>query len=373
MSDPPADRVLGDSWVIPRKQPNNPADSMTTASSISGPELIMPSIYEAPLEASWVSPTLKKRRRASQPSQETPPRPSSQPAPPTSPLRQRPSLEQPVRILLNILLLAAIAHLLVLPELLHQHQSLCAISPLATLYPASCTPPFHRTPPHPPPNTVPSAQSQLASLLTSALTEMHPLAPALKHSESRLRDVQTALRARASPTPHHELDLEFAGCWDAARAATHKFDSLRADMRSAVDNLVVTADADADPPDPVRHATQLRRRAQYLEQLTARMQAKADALAADLARLEDHLDSIAGVLERDGGGEMPPTRDGDGDGDRGWDWVGALLPRGLARPTAVRAPIVRVFQHAAEQHRPVADAVRSLSSRLEGLQRRRGM
>ncbi|GES62274.1 hypothetical protein ATEIFO6365_0005025100 [Aspergillus terreus] len=421
--------VLGDSWVVassyipkderPRSSRSSPdrkrstaTDSMTTsASSLSGPELIMPSIYEAPIsEASWVSPTVRKRHTSREPTSQKPRAPATQkrptpktpesddqpkPTPSTLPLSNL--AERSVRTLINLVLLAAIAHLLVLPELVQQYQTLCAIDALSTLYPASCIPPvpsahdaMHSKPASPRHNPVLSAQTQLESLLNAALQEMQPLAHALKHSESRLRDLQTDLHHRAPAVPHHELDLEFDGCWQATRAATRKFDSLRADIRAAVDNLVVTAPAPAPAGDghavaqDSRLSTQMRRREQYLEQLTARMQSKADALGADLARLEDHLDSIAGVLERHSSGSLGSAGgarhpEGDVRAGRGWWGVieefvpGALSAERAPSRASASPPIMRVFQHAAAQHRPVADAVRTLSYRLQALQGGRGM
>ncbi|KAG2421009.1 hypothetical protein HFD88_000625 [Aspergillus terreus] len=424
----PGDRpALGDSWVVassyipkderPRSSQSSPnrkrstaTDSMTTsASSLSGPELIMPSIYEAPIsEASWVSPTVRKRHTSREPTSQKPRAPATQKRPtpktPQSDGRPKPTpstlplsnlAERSLLTLINLVLLAAIAHLLVLPELVQQYQTLCAIDALSTLYPTSCIPPvpsahdaLHSKPASPRHNTVFSAQTQLESLLNAAVQEMQPLAHALKHSESRLRDLQTDLHHRAPAVPHHELDLEFDGCWQATRAATRKFDSLRADIRAAVDNLVVTAPAPAGDDHSVaqdaRMSTQMRRREQYLEQLTARMQSKADALGADLARLEDHLDSIAGVLERHSSGSFGSAGgarhpEGEARAGRGWWRVieefvpGALSAERASSGASANPPIMRVFQHAAAQHRPVADAVRSLSYRLQALQGRRGM
>ncbi|KAL5362856.1 hypothetical protein BJX96DRAFT_186416 [Aspergillus floccosus] len=426
----PGDRpVLGDSWVVassyipkderkqsshssPDRKRSTATDSMTTsASSMSGPELIMPSIYEAPIsEASWVSPMVRKRRTSREPTSQATPKP---PATQTQPTLKTPEssdrtkstrnvplplsnlAEKSLRAVINLILLAAIAHLLVLPEMVQQYQTLCAIDALSTLYPSSCIPPvpsaygaLHTKPASPRQNPALSAQTQLESLLSTALQEMQPLAHALRHSESRLRDLQTDLHDRAPAFPHHELDLEFDGCWQATRAATRKFDSLRADIRAAVDNLVVTAPVPAGDDLSVAHdarlSTQMRRREQYLEQLTARMQSKADALDADLARLEDHLDSIAGVLERhssgsfsSAGGARHPERDGRA-GRRWWSVIEGFVPEALSADrsssrAAASPSIMRVFQHAAAQHRPVADAVRSLSYRLQALQGRRGM
>ncbi|KNG87810.1 hypothetical protein ANOM_004432 [Aspergillus nomiae NRRL 13137] len=401
-----------------RHECNNGSDSMTTsASSISGPELIMPSIYETPItEGSWVAPAVRSKskaahslRRRHNAARESTPRGekhdldtskdggSSEQGPDSSQVDEklaRPksasrskTLETLIRTIINVLLVVAISHLLIIPEVVQQYQTLCTIETISTLYPASCIPPY----PQPQPNrhrasrsdTLVSSQIRLEALFNTTLHAMTPLSDTLKQSESKLRDIETALK-KAYPGMKHELDLEFNGCWEATRAATKKFDSLKVDIRSAVDNLIATSGATTGDAQSAaqgtRLSTQMSWREQYLDQLTARMQNKADSLSNDLATLDDHLESIGSILVREM--KQSPTSLGTTD-SAAESPVGGLrafvdkLPSFFRQtadgdgPTRPDLSISELFRDAAEQHRPVVDAVRRLSSELQTLQKKR--
>ncbi|KAE8373580.1 hypothetical protein BDV26DRAFT_62511 [Aspergillus bertholletiae] len=446
-SRPQDSSILGESWVVapsssdkeerpsknqPSESPsqshhlnkdadrheyNNGTDSMTTsASSLSGPELIMPSIYETPLaEGSWIAPAVRPKsktahslRRRHKAARESTPRtdkndlymsrdgesseqrPNSsqideQLAHPNSASRSK-TLQTLVRIIINVLLVAAISHLLIIPEVVQQYQTLCTIEAISSLYPSSCIPPY----PQPQPNrhrasrydTVVSSQMRLESIFNATLHMMTPLSGTLKQSESKLRDVEAELK-KAYPGMKHELDLEFSGCWEATRAATRKFDSLRVDIRSAVDNLIATGgtttgDSQSSTHD-ARLSTQMSWREQYLDQLTARMQSKADSLSNDLATLDDHLESIGNILAREmklsSGSSAPTDSTVESPGSGLWAFV-EKLPSPF-RPAKEGNSLIHsdlsmseLFQDAAGQHRPVADAVRRLSSELQTLQKK---
>ncbi|KAE8355347.1 hypothetical protein BDV28DRAFT_48689 [Aspergillus coremiiformis] len=427
--------ILGESWVVasssPDKEdrpPESPrhsrrlhkkdghngcssgTNSMTTsASSVSGPELIMPSIHEAPIsEGSWVAPSVRSKslRRRHKSSQENAARKKKHrvnvsrhrdspgqgltashiDADSTRPrLGSRTKVvETFIRIIINVVLTVAISHLLVVPEVVQQYQTLCTIDAVSTLYPASCIPPY----PKPQPighratrsDTVASSHARLESLFNTTLRVITPLSSTLKRSESKLRDVETELK-KTYPGTKHELDLEFNGCWEATRAATRRFDSLQADMRSAVDNLIATGgiragDDSQSAAQDARLSTQMSWREQYLDQLTARMQGKADALSNDLATLDDHLESIGSILAREmkqssASPGVESALESPGSGVRALaDKLPAFLRRAKGRDESVRSdlPISELFQDAAKQHRPVVDAVRQLSSGLQTLQ-----
>ncbi|PKY09195.1 hypothetical protein P168DRAFT_287262 [Aspergillus campestris IBT 28561] len=435
--------ILGESWVVASSQPKeeeqtilqtaspsktntsehsprpksekrskdrNGSDSLaTSASSLSGPELIMPSIYEAPIsEGSWVAPVVRSKgqlkQRHQRPTQETkrdsqaytttPKKDQDQPT--ASNTSRKTSASSPqstsqllttLRHVLNALLILAIAHLLILPELTQQYQSLCNIPAIPTLYPTSCTPRFPQPPtPQQPHDPIQNAQASLEILFNTTLQEMSPLSPSLKQAESKLRAVQSALKA-AYPGTKHELDLEFDGCWTATRTAAWKFDSLQADIRSAVDNLVVTgaasaasSDNGAQPSDVRLSLTQMSRREQYLDQLTARMQSKAEALSNDLARLDDHIKSIDAIVNRETG-RTPPTGSPGPSGSIK-SLLNSIIP-GRALGTflsftdsnqEIPAPssLLKTFREAAAQHEPVSIVVDNLSYRLHAYQQKKG-
>ncbi|KAL4880949.1 hypothetical protein BJY04DRAFT_190444 [Aspergillus karnatakaensis] len=343
--------ALGESWVVASvyaerdqheefktsqiasdPENNHGSESMITAStsSMSGPELIMPSIYETPIaEKSWIAPNVRMKQHI--PYLRRKPQTSAEPtiAKPSSDVPERHThltmtpkaqtqsrvrrLEFPVRILLNIILVAAISHLLVLPEVVQQCQSLCSIGPFSTLYPASCIFQYHHTysprkdSQSAPPEAVISSQTRLEILFNATLHEIAPLNGSLKQTESQLRIVERDLK-HAHPGTKHELDLEFESCWRAIRIAAWKFDSLKVDLQSAVESLIAAGEvkpkhASTASRSSVAHdarlSTQILRREQYVDQLMARMRSRADSLVADLATLDDHLESIESIVGRE--------------------------------------------------------------------------
>lgn len=432
--------TLGESWVVassllekdkpnktskqkPVREGNNPAESMTTSTSfVSGPELIMPSIYEMPIsETSWVapdmrskgqtSPKLLKRRHKTSPKDPTKQNPkignqNEHVVAHTTETHQEDGIIRRalnavqnervslIRFAINIVLFLAIAHLLLLPELVSQYRSLCSIRPISRLYPISCLSP------HPEPQTnlpsryetVISSQIQLESLFNATLREMKPLTSTLKQSETMLHDTQKKLKS-TYPGTKHELDLEFEGCWQAIRAATKKFDNLNADIQSAVDSLLATGalntktaqwrpswPSQLDVAKDARFSTQMLRRKQYLDQLASRMRSKTDSLFADLAALDDHLESIENTVNRQRKQTVAP----DSLGGHYFSSFLSVLPDSIGsffQPPGQNSPptpspeqaLLKMFQDAVVHHRPVVNTVRNLSSRLQSLQRLKGV
>ncbi|KAF7117360.1 hypothetical protein CNMCM5793_006262 [Aspergillus hiratsukae] len=439
--------VLGESWIVAstsslqnRQGQANQEDkskgcqSMTTsASSISGPELIMPSICEVPIsEASWVVPELRSRTRSAHTvkrrhkrlsDRSGNKRESEAPSLEDSTTAARRSqgdetvsissgttsssarIERYIRPLINLLLMTAICHLLILPELVHQYQTLCSIETVSALYPASCIPPYPQPPSpnprgHSNPNPIVTSQTRLETLFNTTLTQMSIVHPTLRQTEPLLRNLHTDLK-KAYPAAKHELDLEFAGCTQAARTATGKFASLNADLHSAMGSLLAAAATDDSTgtsrgrsrsvAQDARLSTQLARREAYLDQLTARMHSKAEALCADFASLDDHLESIQEILQREMSG--PPSvagsettaDDANSNGkDKGlWAFIHALMPfigssssvrlrPGEEETSTFGTHLSDAFRQAAGHHQPAADLIRRLYIELQILQKKKG-
>ena len=371
--------ILGESWVLPssssdeepqknRVEPATPSPSPrrpreeeegkdkqpesidAVVSSMSGPELIMPSICETPELATHVqsSSQLKRRHRESPKEGDT--------ATHTNPGNEQTNTtkdksagggggggggkvepssspwERPLRTVINISLIAALIHLLVLPELVYLNRHLCTIPVIPTLYAPSCTR-HHvlRSPgirPHPYPSnpydSVLSLQTQLEHLFNSTLDEIAPYAERLPETETLLQDLHDALKKAQVDGPQHELTLEFDGCRHALATATRKLDSLKADLQAAVDSLLATAGlptpsssfsapdtsgggggsggvrqrSSSDIAKDARLSTQMARREKYLDQLAARMRVRTDSLTGDFATLADHLESLRGIVAR---------------------------------------------------------------------------
>lgn len=364
--------TLGESWVVssvpslpdteqqndgtetnnldprPQSETNKEDDSNTMDTSeslMSGPELIMPSICEEPILMSHVrsgqsspstSQTLKRKRTPKKKMgdrEDT--RTSSEPSVkenmriPKSKADVRASgwtWERPLRAITNLLLIAAISHLLVVPEVVYHSRRLCTIPTIPALYPTSCSQlsqPRHYN--HRPPPTrydsVLSLQTQLEILFNSTLEEITPYANSLPETESILRDIQTAMK-QVQSGPRHELTLEFDGCRQALTTATRKLDSLKVDLRSAVDSLMATGGLPQDSQTShhhdvtkdVRLSTQMARREKYLDQLAARMRLKTDSLTGDFATVADHLESLKRIVEQQALLQKPSRDDGDGNG-----------------------------------------------------------
>lgn len=233
--------------------------------------------------------------------------------------------ERPIRAITNLLLIAAISHLLVVPEVVYHSRHLCTIPTIPALYPTSCSQLSH--PRHynnrPPPtryDSVLSLQTQLEILFNSTLEEITPYTNSLPETESLLHDIQTAMK-QVQSGPRHELSLEYDGCRQALTTATRKLDSLKADLRSAVDSLMATGGLPQDSQNhhhrvakDVRLSTQMARREKYLDQLAARMRLKTDSLTGDFATVADHLESLKRIVAQQASLQSP-SHDGDGNGD----------------------------------------------------------
>ncbi|KAL4818652.1 hypothetical protein BDW67DRAFT_10739 [Aspergillus spinulosporus] len=433
--------VLGESWVVasahtegedtkgrscseaPEQtrsviEPGCKHGSESSTSSVPGPELIMPSIYETPItESSWVVPNVRAKaehatlRRRHQSSSElvragkAAPNTPDQNAHSTAACAEQSQsrltfFETAIRSIINVILCAAISHLLILPELVQQYQAMCSIGAVSALYPSSCISPYmphfgsHKNSQSSSTEAVLSSQARLELLFNATLREMAPLDNSLKQTESQLRTVEQELRL-AQPGTKHELDLEFESCWRVIRTAAWKFDSLKVDLRSAVDSLVSAGDvksnlapteSQASFAHDARLSTQMLRREAYVNQLMTRMRSKADSLAADLATLDDHLESIENIVDRETKRLHFSSQPKDSS-SRLWAFVDAIVPPGVALPSFLSArragspddsdvdpasttpspklTLSEVFGEATRHHHSVARVARNLSKQLK--------
>lgn len=389
----------------------------------------MPSIYEVPItEASWVAPNLRstntskqgvergmrKRRKINTDPQKQPqaPTPENPDAGSSTPAKNKRGAlatfaltlgqRTVVRTAINGVLLALILHLLLLPEFIYQAQGLCNLPGVKSIYPNSCIllhpQPSPRNPPHPiaPEETISASQAHLESILTSSLTTLTPLAHILKESESMLQDLHYTLKSRF-PDARHALALEFKGSDQALRTATWEFDSLRADLRSAIDSILASPPAQEPTGSSIardtRLAAQIRRRAEYLDRLRAQIRGKTDSLSTRFNTLDDHLEAVDGIVSRE---ERRASLAGTGFGSGGSDGLQSVLDS-LSRytfgtklfgegstsraqteteteETEVPRPAttLAMLRFAATHHLPVADSVVRLSRQLRDMQRARG-
>jgi hypothetical protein len=369
--------VLGESWVVPDLPPKrthgervpgtvddkgNDSESgslaeshITSTSSGSAPELIMPSIsVDMTSEGSWVVPrkqnkqvVFRKQSMASSADSQKGGKKAEQSkgsAGPSIPIangikdRLRGKISYLARdlgrsrvifLLVNAMLLIPISHLLILPELLYQFPQLCQLPFASTLYPDNCV--FHNDTyqkvPGLPANYqhAIAAQIQLQDFLNQTVQALIPLDNPLRHGERELRQAYNTIR-NTYPGVRHELDLEFEGTWAALRTSSREFDTLKSEMKSTVDNLLSQqARRRTDPrvlqgksPNEehfwsriLSHssqtgvekgnllARQLNRLEQFLDTAISRLSSRTDSFLINLATLDDHLESIQRIVRRE--------------------------------------------------------------------------
>jgi len=303
-----------------------------------------------------------------------------------------------VQVAINGLLLTLILHLLLLPEIVYQAQGLCKLPLIKGTYPESCIKldprPAPQSNPISPEETIITAQTHLESIFTSSLATLTPLSHVLKESETMLRDLQTTLQGNF-PDARHALALEFQGSGSALRTAIWEFDSLRADLRSAIDSLLASPPAKEPTSTSIardtRRAAQIRRRAEYLDRLRAQIRGKTDSLGTRFGTLDDYLEAVDGIVSRetrraslagiasgyDGreGLQLQSILDSLSEytfGSRIFGGSGsdsnAKVETEMPRPATTLA----MLRLAATHHLAVADSVERLSRQLRDFQRAKG-
>ncbi|KAJ6160397.1 hypothetical protein N7470_003793 [Penicillium chermesinum] len=404
---------------------------------MAGPELVMPSIGEVSIsEASWVAPaiqqaqasrSMRKRRKPPAPEEtsqkgrqtgggketfEVNPHQKKRPRR----LAQRVTSlyrvnDKLVRTTINGLLIAIILHLIALPEVVYQFQDACHIPAIKYLYPDSCvqlpTRPLSHNLLYPsnqiisPEDTIITSQQGLESIFEHAIQTLVPLSHLLRESETMLAELQDQLRS-TFPEARHALDLEFQGGNQALITASWEFDSLRADLRSAVESLMAsppTYEQSGSPPSIARDtrvAAQIRRRAEYLDRLRSQIRSKADSLNARFSTLDDHLEAVDGIVAREerrgsmigstpAGGIQAGSAGinavlsslsnyaslGSGLWSKSTEDSSASGARSAASDPPIRGPgnsrpvtTLALLRIAATNHRPIADSVLRLSRQL---------
>lgn len=305
---------------------------------------------------------------------------------------------------INAVLIGLILHLLVLPELVYQAKDLCQLPSIKALYPSSCITLIPTYPPRTlfqtqtsPEETLITSQRQLESIFDMTLETLTPLSGILKQSESMLLDLESQLKT-TFPDAKNALDLEFQGSNQAVQAAAWEFDSLRADLRSAIDSLLATRPIEPSTGNTIssdtRLAIQTRRREEYLDRLRSQIRSKADSLNTRFITLDDHLEAVDGIVTREER-RTPRPNGANINGDRLHSVLDSLdlgtfgsyffrarssgaassssaqaqVPADESTSTATRPATLALLRVAATHHRPVADSVLRLARQLRDVQR----
>lgn len=237
---------------------------------------------------------------------------------------------------------------------------------------------------------VQKTQIQLETLFNTTLAEISPHRNTLRQSDTKLHSAQTELK-KIYPGRKNELDLEFSGCWIVLRGGVRKLDTLVADMHSAVDSLVAAGGLQLDNPGQkqgmgwtrrggpgmahdARVSTQLQRRKQYLDAMGERMRTKAEGVSSDLATLDEHLESIGDIVERERRLGLGMRSDSGSEFLLSFiselqEMVVAFFQAADQKTEMVshEESVVRSFHSVASHHRSVTEIVRNLSSRLAAL------
>lgn len=192
-----------------------------------------------------------------------------------------------------------------------------------------------------------------------------------------------------------------------------EFDSLRADLRSAIDSLLASPPTKESTGTSIardtRLAAQLRRRAEYLDRLRSQIHGKTEGLATRFGTLDDHLTAVDGIISRE---TRRASLDSLVRGGTGGDGLGGFqsvlhslskytfgtklfggsesgsestwseaaaseaaageAEEGEGEDMPGPATTLAMMRLAATHHVPVADSVEKLSRQLRDLQRARG-
>lgn len=412
----------------------------TASIASSGPELVMPSIMfesKSTNNGSWVipkkrskqrfyesrkAPKMPKQRGDAPSTDEQPSTAGNEAAPVPRPIggvKQRLSrvkryLDQKLdqnnflRILLNSLFLLMTLHLLIIPELLYQAPSLCQVSAASKLYTRQCST-FNETLSSVPgvPTKFQSAlrtQNQLHGYLNNTIQAITPLEKPLKENDVALRQLYASLRAEYSGA-RNEIDLEFQGIWAASRSISREFMTLKVDMEGFISNIQSqrtlsdhqrlardTAnskthflwrflsrnipEAEKQEANGLALTNQFTRLNQDLDATIARLGQKAESFLFQLAKVDDHLESMKAVLAREQQ-RLGQYSQSFGQVDGVWDtlksmWSGSS-DSALENPTRDSNKHLSELERISSYHGLVADIIDKLDKELKALQKIRSI
>ncbi|RAO66230.1 uncharacterized protein BHQ10_002242 [Talaromyces amestolkiae] len=312
------------------------------------------------------------------------------------------------RLILNSLLVLMTMHLLIFPELVHQVPIFCKIPGISKVYSQTCTKS----------NSTMSGisslstsyqsairtQNQLQNYLNQTIQDMAPLDASLKDTDTSLRAVYTNIR-REYGSARHEIELEFEGAWAASRSISRTLMNLKVDMRSTVDGFQAPArrleylkgaartsrknadsifgrltgrkrmKSDSEEDSGILAMNQFDRLSQELDLAIARLAHKTDTLLVQLARLDDHLQSIEQLTVREEDRlNSRPTKDQK---QNIWSALnefiqGAKIPESTNNGEQART-MLEQLQQVASYHSLMADVVGKLDRELKALQKIRSI
>lgn len=312
------------------------------------------------------------------------------------------------RLILNSLLVLMTMHLLIFPELVHQVPIFCKVPGISKVYSQTCTN-FNSTM-----SGISSlstsyqsairTRNQLQNYLNQTIQDMAPLDAALKDTDTTLRGVYTDIR-REYGSARHEIELEFEGAWAASRSISRTLMNLKVDMRSTVDGFQAptrrleyfkgaartsrqNADgifgrltgrkrskSDSEEESGIVAMNQFDRFSQELDSAIARLAHKTDTLLVQLARLDDHLQSIEQLTVREE--DRLNSRPSKDQKQSIWSSLhgfiqGAKTPESTNNGEQAKI-MLKQLQQVASYHGLMADVVGKLDRELKALQKIRSI
>ncbi|EEA25521.1 hypothetical protein TMatcc_006250 [Talaromyces marneffei ATCC 18224] len=236
------------------------------------------------------------------------------------------------RLILNSLLVLMTMHLLIFPELVHQVPILCKVPGVSNVYSQTCAKSNSTITEIPSPSasyqSAVRTQNQLQNYLNQTIQDMVPLDVSLKDTDTILRAIYTDVRREYS-SARHEIELEFDGARAASRSISRALMKLKVDMKSTVHgfqapthrleylkgaarNSRKNADSifsrltgrknsksDSEEDSGMAAMNQFARLSQELDSIIARLAQKTHILLEQLAKLDDHLQSIEQLSVRE--------------------------------------------------------------------------
>ncbi|OKL64469.1 hypothetical protein UA08_00995 [Talaromyces atroroseus] len=308
------------------------------------------------------------------------------------------------RLLLNSLLVLMVMHLLIFPEVVHQVPIICRVPPVSRIYNQTCagrnrnvseiasiTANFQ---------SAVRTQTQLQIYLNQTIEDMAPVDLSLKDSDAILRGIYTDIRNEYGGA-RHEIELEFEGIWVASRAITRALTNLKVDIKATVDGfqlpphryeyikgarsnrqasgniinrLLFRGLSDTDKQEP--NINQFGRLNQELDSALTRLAHKTDTLLVQLAKLDDHLQSIKQLSVREHYRLQPQSSDTN-QMDNVWVTLSGFI-RGPRSSSPVENnekenTILNELEQIASYHDLMADIVGKLDRELKALQKIRAI
>lgn len=312
------------------------------------------------------------------------------------------------RLILNLLLALMVMHLLIFPEVVHQAPVICRVPAISKVYSQTCERLNRST------STTSGltadiqssvrTQNQLQIYLNQTIEELAPVDSSLKDSDVILRGIYTEIRKEYG-SARHEIELEFEGIWAASRSITRALANLKFDIKATVDvfqkpntyrpeygkggsrqqgsgNIFTRllsrglSEADTQEANGIAAMNQFGRLNQELDSAIARLEHKTHTLLQQLAKLDDHLQSITKLTVREKYRLNPQQQQQTDQVESVWATLSGLIHRSQLSATDTdekENTVLKDLERIASNHNLIADVVGRLDKELKALRKIRAI